>query len=587
MGSKVKSFLLMVLVAIWVSTVNFAIFADETALATRPETPSIEGTIIPGETQVLEVVGEIRTYTGTFTDVADEFLIQIPILNVGDTIFAHAEGNSFVDTHLRIFDDTMQNIFAEDDNSGLGYDSALRYHVEADRSYTISLRNLGSTGEFTLSIGVNTPKILEEIQILPEGITIDFEPFDCDDADESFRPILSGRERTREEPAFVIHYTRTGVDAATEEWIDELVIALQRSLDVQLNVLGWALPPTDCGEGGDERLDVYVMDIEFTFASGIATPENIVGDNTNTFVTEYYSSYSFLRIDNDMSFIEDEDDALNLMRTTAAHEIHHNIQFGYDVSERFFGYYEAGATWIETLVFPEISSAGSDIAPVFNTPDACYGSYAGSGSGDLRPYGEWLVIDSFTRDLGLYSYQFVWEYLAANEGLNAFYNAVAHLNTTPQEIILRSAVRNLLLDYQLAESFTTTVRIETTMDDFGLVVPSRNGVQQMSVDYIQITEQGVYTFDLLDGDDLELYLVGIDMDEDIARLYELGNGASVDTTSYTHAYMIVLNTAQHLDTDICVYTNWIVQVTDGSGANLIEPTHEIWNATNFVEEINN
>lgn len=424
----------------------------------------------------------------------------------------------------------------------------------------------------------------DELNDLPpqSDIVVDFEPFDCEQAEFSERPILSGRERIHEEDNFVIHYSRTGQDGASQEWIDALAIALELSLDTQVNILGWALPPSDCGEGGDTRLDVYVLDLSIAYASGFARPENIVGDNPNTDIVEYYGSYSYLLIENDIEELDDYALALNELRTTAAHEVHHNIQFGYDVNDRFFGFYEAGATWIETLVYPGSSSAGASVSPVFSTPDICIGAYEGHGSGDKRIYGEWILIDSFTRDLGIESYQFVWEIMAEHEGLDGFYLALEELGTTSQDLVLRMAVRNLLLDYPLSEYFEDTVRIENTITDTGLISPSRNGVQQLSVDYLRIEESGLYQFDLLDGENLSLYLLGIDDVTDRAELYELGASGIVDTTLYSHSYLIVLNQAQHSYSDACFYTDWLLQVSIGDVANLTEATGEIWDASGFV-----
>lgn len=534
--------------------------------------------IIVGETSVMDMTGEIRRYSGQFENDDDEILVEFVDLNAGDTIYAYAAGVGTVDTYLYVLNASQTDVFIEDNDSGGGLNAALSYEVQESGTYLIGLISRDGTGEFQLFAGVNTPDIINVQNQAPEGnLAVDFEPFDCSEAEFGDRPTLSGRDQIHEEEDFVVHFTRTGRDRATEEWIDELVIALELSLDTQLNTLGWALPPSDCGEGGDTRLDVYVLDIDY--AQGVASPENMVGDNENTEIIEYYAAYSYLLIENDLDFIEDRELAFNEMRTTAAHEVHHNIQFGYDMNDRFFGFYEAGATWIETLVYPEISNAGASVSPVFNTPDACIGSFEGRGSNDARVYGEWILIDSFTRDLGIESYQFIWEYMAANEGLEGFYRALDELGTTPQEVTLRMAVRNLLQDYTLGEYFEDTVRVEATINGTGLISPRRNGVQQLSVDYVRIREQGLYQLELLDGESLELYVVGID--GDTATLYDLGTSGSVDTTGYDYAYAIVFNPAQHSTTDVCAYTDWMLQISTGDEANLAASTGELWDASGF------
>lgn len=537
--------------------------------------------IIAGETSIVDVTGEIRRYSGQFEDDDEEILVEFIDLSVGDTIYAYAAGLGRVDTYMYVFNESLSDVYVEDNNSGGGYNAALSFEVEEAGTYVIGLITRENAGEFQLVVGVNTPEIINVQNHVPDGdLAVDFEPFDCDSATHSDRPVLSGRDRIHEGDNFVIHYTQTGRDSATEEWIEELAIALQLSLDTQLNTLGWALPPSDCGEGGDTRLDVYVLDIDF--AVGVASPENIVGDNPNTDRVEYYAAYSYLLIENDIDFQENRALALDTMRTTAAHEVHHNIQFGYDVNDRFLGFYEAGATWIETLVYPDSSGAGADVSPVFERPDVCIGTFEGRASGDSRIYGEWILIDSFTRDLGIESYQFIWEFLAENEGLEGFYRALDALGTSSQEVILRMAVRNLLLDYASSAYFEDTVRIENTISDTGLVSPSRNGVQQLGVDYLRIRAEGLYQFELLDSENLNLYFVGVNDTTDSAELYELGTSGTVDTTAYSHAYLMIINQTQHSFSDACVYTDWLLQVSIGDVANLTESTGEVWGARGFV-----
>jgi hypothetical protein len=362
--------------------------------------------------------------------------------------------------------------------------------------------------------------------------------------------------------------------------VDDLATALKISLDMQFNMLGWALPPADCGEGGDNRLDVYVVDMSDDSAIGYANPENIVGDNPNTEAVELYSAYSYLAIENDMEFAPRRH-GYELMRTTAAHEVHHMIQFGYDVNDRFFGFYEAGASWIETLVYPTQSNAYEYVDDVFSYPDVCIGST--EHEDDLRIYGEWLMVDSFTRDLGLSSYQFIWEYMASGEGLRGFYSALDELGTTPQDVILRSAVRNLLYNYALAKRFTSTVRIEATIEGIGTVAPERDGVQQLGVDYVRIAAPDVYTFDTGGLENLHLYVVGIDSASGSGTLYDLGARGTVDTTLYDYAYVLILNTQEHTSTESCRYTSWKLAAADGTGDTLTPASDEVWDATQFVE----
>ncbi|MEM9951285.1 MAG: hypothetical protein AAF846_06790 [Chloroflexota bacterium] len=536
--------------------------------------------IFADEPSTVDVIGEILRFNGRFESDDDEILVEFVNLRAGDTIYAYAAGIGRVDTYMYVLNDSFTDVFVEDNNSGGGYNAALSYQVEADGTYLVGLITREQIGRFQLLVGVNTPDIISVIdRVTIDDLAANLEPFSCADVIYEDRPVLSGDVLRYEANDFVIHYTDSGRDAATNEWITELAIATQRSLDIQLNVLGWALPPADCGEGGDTRLDIYVTDIDF--ALGIARPENLVGDNPNTDVVEFYAAYSYLVIENDLDYQTDRTQAFNDMRTTAAHEVHHNIQFGYDVNDRFFGFYEAGASWIETLVYPELTTAAADVRSIFSRPDRCIGAFRGRQAGDQRIYGEWVMIDSFTRDLGLESYQFIWEYMSENEGLDGFYRALDELGTTPQEVVARMAVRNLLRDYALGGYFSTTVHIEGEVSDFGSITPQRNGIQQLSADYIYINNPDIYNIRVDENDPFELYVVGINTTDEIAQVHELGTGGTIDTTLYDEAYIIIINTEQHSDSSNCEYASWRITISDGDLSDAMSATDEIWNAQFF------
>lgn len=527
-------------------------------------------------------VGErnaVHTFGGAFEYEGDEVRVLLPDLQRRDVIYVYAAGLGFVDTYITIVDATDDSVLAVDDDSGGGFNAALSYEVRAAGDYTVILKSLYQAGNYELVVGVNTPEVLERVS-QPTSTTSEHAPaFDCDNIEFGDRPVLAGIERTREGEAFVIHYTLSGIDATTLEYVDVMAEAIERSLDIQFNDLGWERPPADCGEGGDSRLDVYVMDFTDSSAIGQAIQESVVGDNPNTEREEFFAAYSYLAVENDMDFMPGGQ-ALDLMRATVAHEVHHNIQFGYDVNDSFHGFYEAGAVWIETLVYPTLTNAYEYVDDIFNRPDVCVGRTRGPS--DVREYGEWVMVDSFVRDLGAQSYQFVWEYMAASQGLTGFYEALEELGTTPQEVVKRMAIRNLILDYALAKRFETTVRVEATMNGTGFVSPQRTGVQELSVDYIALAERSRYTFEVVGDEALTLFVVGIDDTTQTATSYSIGRRGTVDTSQYDYAYVIVLNTTQHTNPISCAYIGWSIQVFDGENDPLSSPDADVWDASQFM-----
>ncbi|MCS6836678.1 MAG: DUF6055 domain-containing protein [Anaerolineae bacterium] len=421
---------------------------------------------------------------------------------------------------------------------------------------------------FTLLACLGLPALAQSVSIdLPH----------CAQTTLAERPQLSGEVIRVEHPRFIVHTTRNGRDAATPYYVEQLAEALNYALDVHER-LGWRLPPNDCGEGGDPRLDVYVKDLSDEQAIGYAVKENVVGDNPNTPQVEQYAAYSHLIVENDMEFTTPEQ-ATALIRATIAHELHHNVQFGYDFSESYFGFYEAGAVWMETQIFPQYTDAHVYVPYVFNQPDLCLGSRADERG--LRIYGEWLMIDSFTRDLGLDGYERVWEVLALGEGLWAFYDALRQLGTTIESVVERMAIRNLLLDYELAHSFGGQVKVEVRASVPGRTTSRDEGVQQLAVDYVALETGALLDIRLEGPPNLRMTFVGLDRGRGLAYSYDLGQAAVLDTRLYDLGYILVRNTARHLDTSGCAYTPWAIDISPGTGTPTAQP-QETWSASKFI-----
>ena len=472
----------------------------------------------------------------------------------------------------------------------------MSFPIPADGDYSLAVTRYdeSSSGAFRLLIGIDAPDVLsgtaqptgDEVAVYygtvpSEGYDLgggSLEVTDCSVLEN--RPTLSGPEERLETGFFVVHYTPTGRDGATPYYAQEVANVIDSIWKFQVSEFGWPAPPTDCGEGGDTRYDVYLMETLSTdFTMGYSMPEALLGDNPNTPAIEDWSTYSYLAIDNDF---DSTPDALSLMRTTAAHEFNHSIQFGYDLND--IGgqwYYEATATWMETITFPEDEDATPYVPDLFMFPDLCIGATPDDPKYDTRIYAEWLLIDSLAQDYGPQVVRRLWDLIAVDEGMDSFYALADELGTTPQVIVQRFAIRNLLLDYALAASFDTRVRVEGNVNGVGDVTPRQSGVQELGVDYVLVTRPGVYTFSL-DQPDLTLTLVGVDQPNRSAAIFDLGESGTVDTQPYTYTYLIVLNTRTFDDADRCTFTDWTLTVRDGSAAPLTHPEPKLWSTANFI-----
>jgi hypothetical protein len=308
---------------------------------------------------------------------------------------------------------------------------------------------------------------------------------------------------------------------------------------------------------------------------GYARKDNVVGDNPGTPGREVNAVYGHLVIDNDMVF--EDADPVQQLQVTAAHELHHIIQFGYDGRDQYYGFYEGGAVWMQNQVYPPDPLMPDIVAGVFEYPDVCIGSNP-PRDGFSRFYGEWLMIDSIARDLTPQSYEQIWEKLILDQGLTGFYNAVAEMGTTPQAVIQHMAIRNLLHDYEAADNAWTTVKVEATVTRYGDYRPRENGVEELGVDYVYITgEPGMYSFEII-GRDLSMTYVGIDGGSMTAYSYDMGRAGVVDTARYTYGYVIILNTKQHIFPDDCTMTDWTLRVSDGRGFPQTRVMPDEWGA---------
>ena len=140
------------------------------------------------------------------------------------------------------------------------------------------------------------------------------------------------------------------------DYVEHLATFLDESRRVIVEELGYRPPPVDfrfhdryeelnSDDGGDGLYDVYIMDLPSRY-SGYARPEP---------VTDGIMTPSYMVIEND--FVESRrtiEQALDLLRITAAHEYFHAVQFGYDAGAASF-WLEQSAVWAEEQVYDEIN----------------------------------------------------------------------------------------------------------------------------------------------------------------------------------------------------------------------------------------
>jgi hypothetical protein len=440
----------------------------------------------------------------------------------GDTVTLTVEALSGdLDPKVSLLDEGGDVVAENDDidTDGGNYNSELTYNAEADGSYTILVTAFGETqGDFLLTIAFG--------EFSGGG-----EESDSED-EESERPDL---DLTLDTEHFVIHYTEDGDNAADSDFIAAAAEIVEEVWQIEIEELGWAAPPADNGAGGDDRFDMYIMELcsDEDAAYGYAQPEGEEGDNPNSPDVEPKGGSSFLVIDNNFAddcFENGESD----LRTTVAHEFHHNIQFGYDVEDAHNWYYEATATWMETQVAGDAQQATMYVADVFETPEACFGNDDGS-------YGTYLFIQSLVDAHGEQIVMELWQNIAQVEGFEALQITLEAYGEDIPTAVARYRLQNLVRAYPLADEFGVTVYLENTIDDVGDWSYTGDGIQEMGANYFAVDlDAGNYSAYVNGDDNRDLSLYAIGVYDGGADVYLLDSN-SVFSTDYDYVYLMIFN----------------------------------------------
>lgn len=390
----------------------------------------------------------------------------------------------------------------------------------------------------------------------------------------SGRPQLSGTVRFVDTEHFRIFYTLAGEDAvqiqdkngnAIPDYVEEMGLALEHSWDVEVTQLGWAAPPPDEGLGGDNRYDIYLEDLDLSIAGYTSTEDGryAVGDNPETSALEEFASASYIGIDNDFIEVEEEDlniDRLDFMRATVAHEFNHAIQFGYDAAEPLAWLWESTATWMETIVYPEITNTVFFLEASFKSADSCQVHYGGRDRVEDRGnwYAHWIFLRFLSDKYGEEIVKNMWEETIHKEGYEALEAALNPYQTNFDIQYQQFTAALLLRNFEFNLDYPT-VRLEGSIAKFGSFNPA-DGIGQTSADFMEVTLEGIVSFDLWN---IHTGMV-VGVKENNADVYLIQEGVlTLDTTSYRHVYIIVQNLEQVVDWDDCRIAPYSVRIAAG------------------------
>lgn len=226
------------------------------------------------------------------------------------------------------------------------------------------------------------------------------------------RPVLPD---TRVSPSgrFLIHYTTVGDSAVYSNitggatgYVDSVARILDDVYSYTIDTLGYPPPPTDgfYPSGGDDKYDVYLVDIGFY---GLAYTDSILYNFDSSQIT----ATAYLELENDFdNLIAYQNNPLDAIRVTAAHEFFHMVQFGIDVTESEKDYVngvegpawmEMSSVWMEEEQYDNINDYYYYLPYFFNEPWASIQQF--KAGGDLHPYASGIfpiyMAEKYGRDI--------------------------------------------------------------------------------------------------------------------------------------------------------------------------------------------
>lgn len=466
----------------------------------------------------------------------DEYTIT---LQPGEGLYVLATGDE-LDTYLLVENPQGEVIAENDDRRHDNFDSELAYISMDGGEYQVIVTNFpGSSGDYTVEI------ITGPADDLPLIIRSDF----------------SGPHQFVDTEHFRIHYTTRGADAATDVYIRNLAVIVEEVWDIQIEQMGWPAPPRDVLTGGDDRYDVYVVDLlneDLGGDYGVAVVEPPIFDDLNTIPVESAAA-SYILVDNDYAYFDIDPE--RLVRATVAHEFHHMIQFGFDANESHTWYLEATATWMETQTYPEFQDATGYVEDSFTYPEICLGAAADADpTGGILMYGHWLFMQSLTDAHGPEIVSELWAYISEMQAWEPLERVLADYNDTVPNAVARYHLQNLVRDYALTAEFDdNVVWQEDTITATGVWQPNGDGVQHLGANYYAVElADGTYTASLDADATLELWVAKIN--DGSAQMAPLGQGGTFSTTGFDYVYLMVFDPTYDDDVEACDYTTYSMEV---------------------------
>jgi len=148
---------------------------------------------------------------------------------------------------------------------------------------------------------------------------------------------------------FTIYYSKTGVDSASDEYVDSVRHFADEAYELEIIELGYAKPPFT---SADSTWHIFLKDQGTGGIYGYTTPISPGFGSSPSGLSRYRS---FITMDNDFLPTEYRTVGIDAARITVFHEFHHIIQNGsYGTTNTDVNFREMTAVWMEMRSTPDV-----------------------------------------------------------------------------------------------------------------------------------------------------------------------------------------------------------------------------------------
>ena len=238
---------------------------------------------------------------------------------------------------------------------------------------------------------------------------------------------------------FKIHYNTSGPEAVPSQddnlnsipdYVERIASYGDSAYITYVANFGYYPPPLDNGEGGDDKYDIYLLAIS---GYGVTFPD-AAGDSAwndySSYIGIHRNLYGFPPND------DPEGDTIGAQKVTCAHEVYHAVQLAYDVHEDLW-WMEAGAVWMEEVVFPEVNDNYNYLWLFYTKPELALTTDTG-----YHVYGAFIWPAFLQNKYDVSIFRPIWEACRYNDALDAIDSALVSYGADVRQIFPEFALWN-------------------------------------------------------------------------------------------------------------------------------------------------